>query len=175
MNVIMFIFMAISIVDIIIFNSRYGYGNQLKKGISATGELILCMAGLMCAAPILAKILFKVFHPLLNFLHVDTAMVGGMFFATDMGGFSIVKQMTTDVDIQLISGIFLSSTLGFIIIFVIPVLLKMCNEKNKQAVCKGILCGMLASFVCPVVSGICIHISLVKILKNSLLYNRVVV
>ena len=45
MNVIMFIFMAISIVDIIIFNSRYGYGNQLKKGISAMGELILCMAG----------------------------------------------------------------------------------------------------------------------------------
>lgn len=120
----------------------------------------------MCAAPILAKILFKVFHPLLNFLHVDTAMVGGMFFATDMGGFSIVKQMTIDVDIQLISGIFLSSTLGFIIIFVIPVLLKMCNEKNEQAVCKGILCGMLASFVCPVVSGICMHISLVKILKN---------
>ncbi len=165
MNYIMFAFMAIAIVDILLFGSRYEYGNQLKKGIATTGELILCMTGLMCSAPLLAKILIKVFRPIFYVLHVDTAMIGGMFFSTDMGGLSIVKQMTMDVDIHLISGVFLSSTLGCIIIFIIPILFKMCGESHKEEVCKGVLCGIVASFVCPVISGLCMGISIFKILK----------
>lgn len=113
MNYIMFAFMAIAIVDILIFDSKYEYGNQLKKGIAATGELILCMAGLMCSAPLLAKALFKIFSPIFQLLHIDTAMIGGMFFATDMGGLSIVKQMTNDSDIHLIP-VFIF--IGFIVV-----------------------------------------------------------
>ena len=165
MNYIMFIFMAIAIADILIFDCRYEYGNQLKKGIAATGELILCMAGLMCCAPLLAKVLFKIFSPIFRILHIDTAMIGGMFFATDMGGLSIVKQMTNDSDIHLLSGVFLSSTLGCILIFIIPVLFKMCREDQKEEVSKGILCGITASFICPVISGLCMGIPIFKILK----------
>ena len=53
---IMMIFMLVGAVDKIMGN-KFGYGEQFEEGFNAIGPLALSMAGVVAAAPVLAKIL----------------------------------------------------------------------------------------------------------------------
>ena len=60
---IMMIFMLVGAVDKIMGN-KFGYGEQFEEGFNAIGPLALSMAGVVAAAPVLAKILGPVIQPI---------------------------------------------------------------------------------------------------------------
>ena len=69
-----------------IFGNRLGLGKQLEEGILAMGTLALSMLGILCLAPVLAKLLRPVLVPVFGFLGADPAMFAGSILANDMGG-----------------------------------------------------------------------------------------
>lgn len=67
---IMMIFMLIGAVDRIRGN-RWGYGQQFEEGFHAIGPMMLAMAGVIAAAPVLAIVLKPVIVPIYQLIGAD--------------------------------------------------------------------------------------------------------
>ena len=83
---IMMIFMLVGAIDKIMGN-KFGYGEEFENGFNAIGPLALSMAGVVAAAPVLAKILGPVLTPIYSAIGADPAMFATTILACDMGGY----------------------------------------------------------------------------------------
>lgn len=142
---ILVLFMAVGAADRVIFQNRLGYGEQFEEGIRACGQLILSMAGIMCMAPVLGRLLEPVVAPVYHLLGADPAMISGTVLAMDMGGYPLAKALTQDSQIWQLSGIYTGSMLGATISFSIPVSLGIICKEDREALAKGILSGIIAA------------------------------
>ena len=74
---IMMFFMVLGALDRAVFRNRFGLGNEFVKGLNSIGPLILGMAGIMCSAPVLGKLLLKLVTPLFGAIGADPAIIAG--------------------------------------------------------------------------------------------------
>lgn len=81
---IMMIFMLIGAVDRIQGN-RWGYGQQFEEGFHAIGPMMLAMAGVIAAAPVLAIVLKPIVVPIYQLIGADASMFAGTLLASDTG------------------------------------------------------------------------------------------
>lgn len=139
---VMAVFAALGALDRI-FGSRLGLGKPFEEGILAMGTLALAMLGIICLAPVLAKILDPVVVPVYRFLGADPAMFAGTILACDMGGGPLAQEMSTDPDAALLGGVICGSMLGATVVFTIPVAMGMLKEEDRPAMAKGILAGIV--------------------------------
>ena len=137
-----------------IFGNRYGLGKEFEEGILAMGSLALAMVGIVCLAPVLAALLKPVVVPIYGFLGADPAMFAGTILACDMGGGALADQMTANKDAALLGGVITGSMLGATLVFTIPVAMGILQEKDRPAMAKGILCGIVTIPVGVLVGGI---------------------
>lgn len=126
-----------------IFGNRFGLGKEFEAGILAMGSLALAMVGIVSLAPVLAAVLKPVVVPVYRFLGADPAMFAGTILACDMGGGALAAQMTADPQAALLGGVLTGSMLGATIVFTIPVAMGILDEKDRSAMAKGILCGIV--------------------------------
>ena len=70
---IMMIFMLVGAIDKIRGN-KHGYGEKFEEGFNAIGPLALSMAGVVAAAPVLAKILGPIITPIYTAIGADSSM-----------------------------------------------------------------------------------------------------
>lgn len=151
------IFMAVGVLDKLVFRGRYGYGEKFDEGIMAMGSLALSMVGIMCAAPLLGKFLSPVFTPLYHLIGGDPAMVAGVILACDTGGYPLAVAMTDDALIQQLSGIYVGAMMGATIVFSIPVSLTIVKKEEQPYLAKGFLAGFIAvplgAFLSALLSG----------------------
>lgn len=150
----MMAFMVVGALDEALFQGRFGYGGQFKKGICAIGPLVLSMAGIMCMAPVLGKGIQILFSRVYAVLGIDTGMVGGMVLAVDMGAFPLVQQVTEDSRVILLSGIQTASMTGCILSFMIPVGLSLCPQNKRFAAAKGLAIGLATAPVGIITGGL---------------------
>lgn len=151
-----------------IFGSRLGLGKEFEKAISLMGPLFLTMSGMLILAPPLAKLLSPVIIPVYGFFGADPAIFAGSFLACDMGGFSLAESLTSNPDAARLGGIIVSSMLGVTVTFTIPVAMGVIDKKDRSAVSRGLLYGVITIPVGVFAGGIAAGISPLYVLKNML-------
>ncbi len=161
----MAIFAVLGAIDRILGN-RYGLGQEFENGILAMGSLAMAMVGIVCLAPVLAALLKPVVVPVYSFLGADPAMFAGTILACDMGGGSLAMEMTGDPDAALLGGVITGSMLGATIVFTIPVAMGILEEKDRPAMAKGILCGIVTIPLGVLAGGIAAGFPLGMVLRN---------
>lgn len=160
------LFAVIGIIDKLIFKDKFGYGPKFEEGIMAMGTLALSMAGIMCIAPVLGKVIAPVISPVFKLVGADPAMISGIILAIDTGGYPLAQVMTTDPDIQILSGIYVGSMMGATIVFSIPVSLSIVKKENHGSLSKGFLAGFISTPVGALIAALVGGIALSKALVN---------
>lgn len=127
-----------------ILGGRFGLGSRFEEGILSMGSLALAMVGIVSLAPVLAGILKPIVVPVYRLLGADPAMFAGTVLACDMGGGPLARQLTADPQAADLGGVITGSMLGATVVFTIPVAMGILEERDRPAMAKGILCGMVA-------------------------------
>ncbi len=165
---IMLAFMAFAAFDKYILKDKLGYGPKFEEAFLAMGPLALSIVGIMCFAPVLGDLLMPVFSPIYKLIGADPAMLAGSILASDMGGYALAGQMTSDGSIQALSGIILGSMMGVTIIFVIPYTSTIINKEDKIYLSKGIMAGIIPIPIGCLIGGLIGGISFSLLLINLL-------
>lgn len=162
---VMAFFAAVGAIDRI-FGNRLGLGKAFEEGVLSMGSLALAMIGIVCLAPVLARVLKPVVVPVFSFLGADPAMFAGTILACDMGGGSLARELTADPQAAALGGILTGSMLGATIVFTIPVALGILDKEDLPALAKGVLCGIVTIPVGLLAGGLVAGFSVAMILKN---------
>lgn len=162
---VMAIFAALGAIDRILGN-KVGLGKEFENGILAMGSLALAMVGIISLAPVLAGLLRPVVVPVYQFLGADPAMFAGTILACDMGGGALAQELTTDSQAALLGGVLCGCMLGATIVFTIPVAMGILPERDRSALAKGILAGIVTIPVGILAGGLVAGFPIVKILRN---------
>ncbi|MBE6916507.1 MAG: ethanolamine utilization protein EutH [Ruminococcaceae bacterium] len=162
---VMAVFAALGALDRI-FGNRFGIGKEFENGILAMGALAMAMIGIICLAPVLAKLLRPVVVPVFNFLGADAAMFAGTILACDMGGGALAQELTNDSQAALLGGVITGSMLGATIVFTIPVAMGILREEDRPFLAKGILCGIVTIPLGILAGGLTAGFPVMMVLKN---------
>lgn len=162
---VMAVFAVLGAIDRI-FGNRFGLGQEFENGILAMGSLALAMVGIVSLAPVLAAVLKPVVVPVYRFLGADPAMFAGTILANDMGGAALAAQMTEDPQAALLGGVLTGAMLGATIVFTIPVAMGILEERDRPAMAKGILCGIVTIPIGVFVGGLVAGFSIGMVLRN---------
>ncbi len=162
---VMAVFAVLGALDRILGN-RFGLGKEFEEGILAMGSLAIAMIGVITLAPVLAAILRPVVVPVFGFLGADPAMFAGSILASDMGGGPLAAEMTEDPRAAALGGVITGSMLGSTIVFTIPVAMGILEEKDRPAMAKGILCGIVTIPVGILAGGLVAGFPIGMILRN---------
>lgn len=147
--IVMAVFLTWSVIDKLVFNNRFGYGNQFDEGLNAMGPLAAAMVGFMCLSPVMGQILTPIVTPLFTLFHADPAMLAGTMLAIDMGGFPLARAMTQSDQLAVFSGGIYAAVMGPTITFTIPISLKLLNKNDHPYLAKGVMAGVIsAPFAC---------------------------
>ena len=162
---IMAVFAVLGALDRIIGN-RLGLGKEFEEGILAMGSLAIAMIGVITLSPVLAALLKPVVVPVYRFLGADPAMFAGTILACDMGGGALAQELTADADAAALGGVITGSMLGATIVFTIPVAMGILSKKDRPAMAKGVLCGIVTIPVGVLVGGLVAGFPAGMVLKN---------
>lgn len=149
-----------------IFGNRWGLGKEFEEGILSMGSLALAMVGIVSLAPVLANLLKPVIVPIYSWLGADPAMFAGTILASDMGGGALAMELTTDHQAAMLGGVLTGSMLGATIVFTIPVAMGILEEKDRPAMAKGILCGIVTIPIGVFVGGVTAGFPMMMVLRN---------
>ena len=150
---IMMIFMVVGAVDKIMGN-KFGYGEEFENGFNAIGPLALSMAGVVAAAPVLAKILGPIITPIYTAIGADASMFATTLLACDMGGYPLAMQLASDQAIGSFAGLILGTMMGPTIVFTIPVALGIISKEARSYLGAGVLAGMITIPLGCIVGGL---------------------
>ena len=127
---IMMIFMLIGAVDRIQGN-RWGYGQKFEEGFHAIGPMMLAMAGVIAAAPVLAIVLKPIVVPIYQLIGADASMFAGTLLASDTGGYPLAMELAGNNAVGNFSGLLVANMLGSTLVFTLPVENKILEKSNK--------------------------------------------
>lgn len=168
---IMMIFMLVGAIDKIRGNKR-GYGEKFEEGFNAIGPLALSMAGVVAAAPVLAKILGPIITPIYTAIGADASMFATTLLACDMGGYPLAMQLAANESIGSFAGLILGTMMGPTIVFTIPVALGIISKEDRDYLGAGVLAGMITIPLGCIAGGLAMnamtgyHLSFTQILVN---------
>ncbi len=170
---IMMIFMLVGAVDKILGN-KFGYGEKFEEGFNAIGPLAISMAGVVAAAPVLAKVLGPIITPIYTVFGADPSMFATTLLACDMGGYPLAMELAGKGNeaIGSFAGLILGTMMGPTIVFTIPVALGIISKKDRSYLGAGVLAGMITIPIGCIVGGIAMSamteykLGIVEILRN---------
>ncbi len=147
---ILLCFAAVGLFDKILKN-RLGLASSFDKGMVTMGGLMLSVGGFYCIA-----IAFLNGHAS---LFENKEMIISSLLAPDLGGYSIVESMSQSNDILIFCGVLLTSTLGCLISFQLPIFLNELNKEDLTHYLKGVIYGILRLLPVLIVCGFLLQIN----------------
>jgi ethanolamine transporter len=164
--IIMAIFLTWSVIDKLVFNNRFGYGNQFDEGLNAMGPLAAAMVGFMCLAPVMGQVFTPIVTPMFQLFHADPAMLAGTLLGIDMGGYPLARAMTQSDQLAVFSGGIYAAIMGPTITFTIPISLGLLDKKDYPHLAKGVMAGVIASPFACFVGGLLMGIAPAVLVSN---------
>lgn len=162
---IMVFFSIIAGIDKML-NNRFGLGEKFDEGFKALGGLALTLIGIYSLSPVIANTLTPILFPLAKFINTDPSVFIGSILAPDLGGFPTSIEIANSLAIGEFNGVVLSSMLGTIISFTIPVAIGLISKEDFVFFAKGILAGILTIPIGMIAGGIVMGISFANIMLN---------
>ncbi len=162
---LMVIFMVLGGIDRIIGN-RFGLGEKFEEGIMAMGSLALAMIGIISLAPVLANLLRPVVVPVYAFFGADPAMFAGTILANDMGGAPLAMELAQTAEAGRFGGLIVGAMLGPTIVFTIPVALGIIEERDRPALARGVLAGVITIPIGAFVGGLVAGFDFIMVVRN---------
>ncbi len=162
---LMTFFMLLGALDRI-FGGRFGLSEKFEEGIQTMGSLALAMIGVICLAPVLAKLLRPVLGPAFEVFGADPAMFAGSLLACDMGGAPLAAELAASEEAALFSGVIVGSMLGPTIVFTIPVALGIIEEADRPYLARGVLAGVITVPLGSLVGGLVAGFPAGMVLRN---------
>lgn len=153
-------------IDLILGN-RFGYGDRFQEAFRLLGPIGLSMAGIICLAPLISKLLGIAIVPVFTALGFDPGMFGSIL-AIDMGGYQLAMDLAVDPEIGKFSGIIVSAIFGCTIVFTIPVGLGTIEAADRPYFTRGILLGLISMPASLITGGLVGGLSLGRTLWSSL-------
>jgi len=135
-----------------IIGNKFGLGEKFEEGFNSMGPLALGMVGIVCLAPVLAKVLAPVMGPLYQAIGADPAIFASIL-PNDSGGYPLAMELAIDKEAGLFSGLIVASMLGCTITFSIPVGLGLIEKKDQPYFAKGLLIGLITIPVGSLIGG----------------------
>ncbi|MFT0847755.1 ethanolamine utilization protein EutH [Actinomycetaceae bacterium L2_0104] len=163
--IIMAVFVLLGALDRAIGN-RFGLGQKFEEGLETFGPLALSMVGMVCLAPVLAKLLNPVIVPIYTFLGADPSIFAGTILANDMGGYPLAMEMAHTEEAGLLAGTILAAMLGCTVVFTIPVGLGIIEERYRPEFAQGILVGVMMIPLGVLAGGLVAGFDLMMIVAN---------
>ena len=162
---VMAVFAVLGALDRI-FGNRIGLGKEFEEGILAMGSLAMAMIGVICLAPVLAAVLKPIVVPVFSLLGADGAMFAGAILACDMGAGPLAAEMAGSREAAMLGGVITGSMLGATVVFTIPVALGILEERDRPAMAKGVLCGIVTIPVGVLTGGLVAGFPVGMVLRN---------
>lgn len=164
---LMAIFLLLGALDRCL-GGRLGLSGGFGEGIEAMGTLCLSMLGIMCLAPVLARLLRPVLVPLYGLFGADAAMFAGTILANDMGGAALAMELAATPEAGRFGGLILGSMLGATLVFILPVALGQLRPEDRPALAKGILAGIVTIPAGALAGGLAAGFPVPMLLRNLL-------
>lgn len=170
MNIVIGILLFFALLGAIdkIFIGKWGIAEPFDQGLATMGSLCLSMSGIYCIAITFLNGQADIFQKWNVFLPFDSSVLSGVLLAPDMGGFAIAGKIAASRSLGLYSGLLLSSTLGCLVSFVLPITLGVLEEKQTGIFLKGVLFGILTLPLGLVAGGILMGIAPGELIRNLL-------
>ncbi|MEG1458184.1 MAG: ethanolamine utilization protein EutH [Acetivibrio sp.] len=153
-------------VDLLLGNKK-GYGKKFEEGFSFLGTLGLSMAGIICLAPLIAKLLKPVILPFYRLIGADPSMFASIL-AIDMGGYPLAMELAQNPLLGIYSGIIVASMFGCTLVFVIPIGFGMINKEDYSYFSKGLMIGLATMPIGTMVGGLTVGLPISLILCNNI-------
>lgn len=161
-----FLFLALGAADYAT-GGHFGLGKEFEQGILSSGRLLLCMAGFLVLAPVLARGLTPILAPALRAIHADPSLFAGTILANDSGGAILASEMADDPQAGAFNGLIVGSMLGVTIMFNIPMVLQCVKPEHRETGIYGLLVGIVTIPVGCVAGGMAGSFSLSVIVGNT--------
>ncbi len=162
---IMVVFSILGGIDKIL-NNRFGLGEKFDEGFKALGGLALTVIGIYSISPIIAKGLTPILYPLAKIINTDPSVFIGSLLAPDLGGYTTSIGIAASKSVGEFNGLILSSMLGTIISFTIPVAVGLISKDDFDYFAKGVLAGIMTIPLGMVVGGLMMAVETVDIVYS---------
>ena len=166
-KIVILTFAALGALDYIIGN-RFGVGKEFVNGIMLMGTMLLTMQGMLVISPLLADLLEPAFGFVYEVLHLDPSIIPASFFANDMGGAPLAKEIMVDEKVGMFNALVVSSMMGCTISFTIPFSLGLVPKEQHRNLLLGLLCGIVTIPVGCFVGGLVCGVPIVPLLIDLL-------
>lgn len=146
-------FFLLGAVDYVLGNPL-NLGNKFEEGIKTMGALALGIIGIYSLCPMLLKLISPISTVMWKFFRLDPSIIPSSFFAVDMGGYELCKNIAINSELGTFLGVIVGATLGATISFTLPLAFSMTGEQDKEPLAKGIMVGIVSIPVGIIAAGI---------------------
>ena len=158
------VFAILGIIDCITGN-HLKIGEEFKKGISAIGSLVFCMAGFIILSPAIADVMTPLIRPITEILNIDVSVIAG-FFSSDGGGGVMAFELTDSELWAGYNGLVVGSLFGWMIAL-IPMALNLTDKKYYNDALNGLLCGIATLPIGCILGGVILGAPILKLLITT--------
>lgn len=166
-KIVVLIFSLAGAVDWILGN-RLGLGKEFEKAFSLFCPMALSMLGMLVIAPAVGVWLTPMFDGIYNLFGFDPSVIPASLFANDMGGVSLARVVCKSEDVGNYNAFVISSMMGCVISYTIPVGLGLVSKKRHKELFFGLLCGIATIPVGSFAAGLLCGLDLLTLLWDLL-------
>lgn len=169
MNIIIGILLLFSLAGLLdqLAGGRLGLAPDFRKGLSSMGSLCLAMSGFYCGALWLAENSSGLLQSLHD-LPLDPSLLPASLLAPDMGGFPLSQSLASTQKLGLFSGVLVSSTLGCLVSFSLPISLGMLSREDRTHFMLGSAWGIALLPLGLIPGGLLLGLSLSELISGIL-------
>lgn len=150
-----------------ILGNKLGLGSKFKDGLNYMGPTALCIAGILCLAPVIGAGCRMLLAPLFRAVSIDPAMSANIL-AVDMGGYALAMELADNAAIGLYSGLVVASTFGCTVVFLIPLGMAVVDPACRRAFSRGVMFGLVGMPAGLIVGGLLTGLSVTQTLWQSM-------
>ena len=145
MNVFLAVMLAFACIGILdkIFDFKWGMAESFDKGMAMMGSMAMPVIGVSCVGVEFIQRNADAITEMTDWMPFDPSFIIGCVLALDMGGYFISAQLTENMDMLLLNGVVLSSIIGPLLSFQLPMFMSAIEKKDHFTILKGFIIGLI--------------------------------